>query len=84
MSSSTAAFHPLRNWAQSISLNYKRILRNRRRRIKDTKYPIGKWHIVRGDSVEILQGKDRGKQGKVLKVDRKRHRVYVEGAHMVR
>eukprot|EP01138_Halocafeteria_seosinensis_P001408 gb/GECG01001444.1/.p1 GENE.gb/GECG01001444.1/~~gb/GECG01001444.1/.p1 ORF type:complete len:239 (+),score=27.81 gb/GECG01001444.1/:1-717(+) len=77
-----AGFAPLRNWAQSMALNYKRILRNRRRRIKQTKYPIKHWHIVRGDTVEILQGKDRGKQGKVTKVDRKRHRLFIEGAFM--
>lgn len=32
-----------------------------------------------GDEVEIMRGKFKGKQGKVVKVDTKKYRVYVEG-----
>ncbi|KAM9838905.1 large ribosomal subunit protein uL24m [Aulostomus maculatus] len=37
------------------------------------------WHVVRGDTVEILAGKDKGKQGKVVQVFRKRNWVILEG-----
>ena len=37
-----------------------------------------------GDRVEIISGKDRGKSGRVLRVDRKHDRVYVEGLNMVK
>ena len=46
--------------------------------------PISKWRIVRGDVVEILSGRDRGKQGKVVKVDRRKNGLFVEGLNMVR
>ncbi|MBI4193377.1 MAG: 50S ribosomal protein L24 [Candidatus Colwellbacteria bacterium] len=38
--------------------------------------------IRRGDTVQIVKGKDRGKSGKVLKVFPKRGAVLVEGAHV--
>lgn len=34
------------------------------------------------DMVKVIAGKDRGKTGKVLRVDRKADRVYVEGLNM--
>ena len=36
------------------------------------------------DEVIVIAGKDRGKTGKVLRVDPKRERVYVEGLNMVK
>lgn len=36
-------------------------------------------HIRKGDTVEVLKGKDAGKRGKVLKVDPETRRVIVEG-----
>ena len=36
------------------------------------------------DDVVVISGKDRGKTGKVLRVDTKRQRVYVEGVNMVK
>ncbi len=39
--------------------------------------------IKRGDRVVIITGKDKGAEGKVLLVDRKRQRVIVEGRNMV-
>lgn len=38
-----------------------------------------KMKIKVGDMVRVIAGKDKGKDGKVLKVDHKRHRVLVEG-----
>ena len=36
------------------------------------------------DTVVVISGKDRGKTGKVLRIDTKRQRVYVEGVNMVK
>lgn len=36
-------------------------------------------HIRKGDTVQVLSGKDRGKRGKVLKVDPASRRLIVEG-----
>jgi large subunit ribosomal protein L24 len=37
-----------------------------------------------GDEVQVMAGKDRGKRGRVLRVDPQRERVYVEGLNMVK
>ena len=42
-----------------------------------------KFHIKKGDTVVVLSGEDKGKTGKVLKVDREKGRVLVENVHMV-
>lgn len=39
--------------------------------------------IKTGDTVKVITGKDKGKQGKVLSVDRKSNRVLVEGVNMI-
>ena len=36
------------------------------------------------DDVVVISGKDKGKTGKVLRVEPKRERVYVEGLNMVK
>lgn len=36
------------------------------------------------DNVIVISGKDRGKTGKVLRVDPKKERVYVEGLNIVK
>ncbi|XP_062897735.1 large ribosomal subunit protein uL24m [Mobula hypostoma] len=41
--------------------------------------PIQEWTVFRGDTVEILKGKDAGKQGKVSQVIRARNWVILEG-----
>ncbi len=43
-----------------------------------------KLDIVKGDRVRITAGKDRGKEGRVLRTDPSAERVYVEGANMVK
>jgi large subunit ribosomal protein L24 len=37
-----------------------------------------------GDQVQVMAGKDRGKRGRVLRVEPGRERVYVEGLNMVK
>ena len=40
--------------------------------------------IRREDTVRIIKGKDRGKTGRVLRVDPRKDKVYVEGANIVK
>ncbi len=40
--------------------------------------------IRRDDEVLVIGGKDRGKRGKVLRVEPKKDRVYVEGLNIVK
>ena len=39
--------------------------------------------IKKGDLVKVIAGKDNGKEGKVLSVDTKNHKVIVEGVNKV-
>jgi large subunit ribosomal protein L24 len=50
------------------------IARPRRRSLK----------IRSGDRVQVISGKDRGKSGRVMRVDPASERVYVEGLNMVK
>lgn len=40
--------------------------------------------LQKNDQVKILTGKESGKQGKVLRVDGKSGKVYIEGRNMVK
>lgn len=40
--------------------------------------------IKRGDAVIVISGKDRGKTGKVLRVDLVKEKAFVEGLNMVK
>ena len=40
--------------------------------------------IRKGDTVEVISGKDSGKQGRVLRVEPKRNRLFVEGLNIVK
>lgn len=39
--------------------------------------------IKKGDTVRVIAGKDNGKEGKVVSIDRKKGRVLVEGINMI-
>ena len=39
--------------------------------------------IKKNDKVEITKGKDRGKTGKVLRIESSENRLYVEGANII-
>ncbi|MCQ2466780.1 MAG: 50S ribosomal protein L24 [Clostridia bacterium] len=43
-----------------------------------------KIHVKKDDKVVVISGNDAGTVGKVLKVDTKKNRVYVEGANMIK
>lgn len=40
--------------------------------------------LKKDDKVKVLTGKDRGKIGKILKVDRKKERVLVENVNVIK
>ena len=40
--------------------------------------------IKTGDTVRITTGKDKGKEGKVLEIDKKNSRVVVEGLNLIK
>ncbi len=40
--------------------------------------------IKKGDNVEVITGKDAGKKGRVLRIDRDRERLVVEGVNMIK
>ena len=39
--------------------------------------------IKKGDNVQVIAGKDKGKSGKVISVDYKKRKVVVEGVNMI-
>lgn len=43
-----------------------------------------KLHIKVGDTVKVLSGDSRGKEGKILVIDKKKDRATVEGLNMVK
>lgn len=38
--------------------------------------------LKKGDKVVVITGKDKGKEGKILNIDRKNNKIIVEGANM--
>ena len=56
MSSTARPLRPLRNFIQEAE--------RRNRRFRKVVEPIAKWSIVKGDTVAVVAGKDRGKTGK--------------------
>ena len=43
---------------------------------------MGSLKIRKGDEVKVISGKDKGKTGRVLSVEPKRNRVFVEGINI--
>ena len=43
-----------------------------------------KLHIKKGDMVQVIAGDNKGKQGKVLKVEVEKQRAIVEGVNLVK
>lgn len=42
-----------------------------------------KWRIKKGDTVQVIAGKDKGTKGEILSVDREERRVIVKGVNVV-
>ncbi len=45
---------------------------------------MGKSKLKKNDTVVVLAGKDKGKTGKILKIDAKNDKVLVQGVNMVK
>jgi large subunit ribosomal protein L24 len=43
-----------------------------------------KMHVAKGDTVRVIRGEHRGKEGKILRVVPKQFRVVVEGVNVVK
>ena len=41
-------------------------------------------HVKKGDKVKVITGKDKGKQGVILRTFPKKNRVIVEGVNLVK
>ena len=41
-------------------------------------------HVTKGDTVRVVRGDDKGKEGKIIRVYRKTSRVVVEGVNIVK
>jgi large subunit ribosomal protein L24 len=54
------------------------------RRVRGTEPPRHKLHVAKGDTVRVIRGEHRGKEGKILHVYPKRFRVVVEGVNLVK
>ena len=44
---------------------------------------MSKLNVKKGDTVVVISGKDKGKQGKILVAQPEKERVIVEGANMI-
>ena len=43
-----------------------------------------KFHVRKGDEVEVITGSNRGRKGKILEIKAEAHRVLIEGVNMVK
>jgi large subunit ribosomal protein L24 len=43
-----------------------------------------KLHVSKGDTVRVMRGEDKGKEGKIIRVYQKTGRVVVEGVNLVK
>jgi len=62
----------------------RRIVHRKAKRKKNQPVVHHRMHITRGDRVRVVSGDDKGKEGSVLRVDRKKYRVAVEGVNIVK
>lgn len=45
---------------------------------------MSKLHVKKGDEVVVIAGADKGKRGKIIAVNAKKQRVFIEGVHMIK
>lgn len=45
---------------------------------------MNSFKLKKGDNVKIIAGKDKNKNGKILKIDRARFRIVVEGCNIMK
>jgi large subunit ribosomal protein L24 len=63
---------------------YKKTLGKRNRTRHAINAEREKIHVVKGDTVRVVRGDDRGKEGKVIRVYTKTGRVTIEGVNIVK
>jgi large subunit ribosomal protein L24 len=54
------------------------------RRVRGMEPKRFKLHVAKGDTVRVISGEHRGKEGKILHVYPKKYRVVVEGVNLVK
>lgn len=54
------------------------------RRVRGTEPRRHKLHVAKGDTVRVISGEHRGREGKILHVHPKTFRVVVEGVNLVK
>lgn len=54
------------------------------RRVRQKPVVRHKLHITKGDEVQVISGDDKGKRGRVLRVDPTKGRVTVQGINMIK
>ena len=54
------------------------------RRVRGTEPERHKLHIAKGDTVRVISGDDKGKDGRVLQVHPKTFRLTIEGVNIVK
>jgi polyphosphate kinase 2 (PPK2 family) len=59
-------------------------MKSQRDKLPRLEHVIPHWKVCRGDTVEIMRGKDAGKQGVVRKVLRRQNRLVVRGVNLVK
>ena len=62
----------------------RRLVHRKAKRKRNKPVVHHKMHITRGDTVRVVSGDDKGKEGRVLQVDRKKYRITVEGVNIVK
>ncbi len=62
----------------------RRLVYRKSRRARGTEPPRHKLHVAKGDTVRVIRGEDRGREGKILEVHPKEFRVVVEGVNVVK
>ncbi|MDR1914091.1 MAG: 50S ribosomal protein L24 [Clostridiales bacterium] len=53
------------------------------KKAKSSKLKAVKIRLKKGDNVQVIAGKDKGKSGKILVVDKEKNRAIVEGLNMI-
>jgi large subunit ribosomal protein L24 len=62
----------------------RRLVYRKSRRVRGTEPARHKLHVAKGDTVRVISGEHRGKEGKIIRVYPKRYRVVVEGVNIVK
>lgn len=65
-------------------LTHRKAERAKLRRRHEVNAARMKMHVARGDTVRVMRGDDKGKEGKVLRVYPKTGRITIEGVNMVK